>query len=382
MNSVKLNAFFESTLAAAFVAVLMMTSVQMQAQTETVLYRFTGGVDGIYPDSTLVRDANGNLYGTTPNGTVFEVALDGTERVLHTFAGGADGASPYGTLVLDAQGNLYGTTSTAGAGTKGTVFEIAADGTKTVLYAFTGGADGGAPVGGVILDSKGNLYGTTTAGGAHSFGTVFEITAAGTEKVLYSFKGGVEGAEPWGSLVADGLGNLYGTTYGLGRGTAFKIAANGTEKVLHNFMGGTDGGYPGKGLVLDAHGNLFGVTTYGGANSGGTVFEIAADGTEKVVYNFQKGKDGNTPSGPLVLDTKGNLYGTTQFGGVNGLGTVFEISASGAEKVLYSFKKKADGGVPRGGLILDATGTLYGTTERGGGVNAFDAGTVFKLTLP
>ena len=233
------------------------------------------------------------MGGAFDSGTIFEVTPPRTESVLYNFTGGTDGFHPYGGLIRDSQGNYYGTTfqgGIAGSGCNfgcGVVFKLAANGTETVLYDFAGGADGSGPIAGLVLDGQGNLYGTTVGGGnltcpGTGCGVVFKIPAAGGETVLYSFLGGSEGARPQSSLILDGQGNLYGTTYegggsncnGLGCGTVFKISATGEETVLYRFSGGTDGGTPLAGLVMDSQGNLYGTTGAGGFAGNGVVFKI------------------------------------------------------------------------------------------------------------
>jgi len=353
--------------------------------TETVLYPFAGGTDGAHP-AGLVLGADGNLYGITVNGgtsndgTVFKITPAGTESVLYSFAGGMDGTYPAG-LVLGASGNLYGTTNGGGASNDGTVFKITPAGTESVLYSFAGGTDGAHPGAGLVLGANGDLYGTTIVGGASNDGTVFRITSAGTESVLYSFAGGTDGAHPRAGLVMDASGNLYGTTNKGGTsndGTVFKITPAGTKSVLHSFAGGTDGAHPYAGLVLGANGDLYG-TTNGGETSGlGTVFKITPDGTESVLHSFNlspgERTDGAFPASRLVLGAGGNLYGTTIAGGASGRGTVFKITPAGIETVLYSFT--TDGNEPIG-LVLGAGGDLYGITVNGG---ASGHGTVFKIT--
>jgi uncharacterized repeat protein (TIGR03803 family) len=246
---------------------------------ETVLYSFTGtGGDGYGPWAGLVRDSAGNLYGTTPYGgaynwgTVFKVDPTGKETVLYSFTGGSDGGYPWAGLVRDAKGNLYGTTLF------GTVFKVDPTGTLTVLYTFTGPPDGLGPQAGLIRDSAGNLYGTTYGGGTGGYGTVFKINPQGQETVLYSFTGGVDGGRPRrSSLVRDSTGNLYGTTWLGGSsdfGVVFKLDTTGTETVLHSFSG-SDGKIPYGTLALDKAGNLYGTTYEGGAYGGGVVFKIA-----------------------------------------------------------------------------------------------------------
>ena len=197
--------------------------------------------------------------------------------------------------------------------------------TETVLYSFTGGADGGNPFAGLIKDASGNFYGTTVEGGAHGLGTVFKLAPDGTETALWSFTG-ADGSYPEGGLIMDASGNLYGTTSSGGAdgdGTVFEVALNGAETVLHSFTGGPDGKGPQAGLVMDNKGKLFGTTVFGGANGDGTVFKVTPGGTETVLYSFAGKPDGYAPSGGLIR-RNGNFYGTTAEGGTEGLGTVFE----------------------------------------------------------
>jgi uncharacterized repeat protein (TIGR03803 family) len=261
--------------------------------------------------------------------------------------------------------------------------------TETVFYNFQIGE--GNPTGPLLLDAQGNLFGTTQQYGFGS-GTVFELTAAGVENVLYTFLGGWQGSSPSGNLIRDEKGNLYGTTFQGGRwrqgclfgcGTVFKLEPTGVVRWLHHFGKGGDGAGPQSGLTADSSGNLYGTTTSGGDYSEGAVFEISPPHTEALIYSFHGFPvDGGGPIGGLVRDGNGNLFGTTYYGGTSicqiaGCGTVFEITAAGEEKVLYSFAGGIDGRQPAGGLVLDRHGNLYGTTEGGG---PFDYGTVFKVT--
>jgi len=365
--------------------------------TESVLYSFGSGTsDGTNPQAGLVMDSAGNLYGTTYAGgtngvgTVFKISPTDTETILHSFGSGTnDGINPQAGLIMDSAGNLYGTTAGGGGALGGgTVFKISADGTESILHSFVHGgtADGWNPQAGLIMDSAGNLYGTTSG----DAGTVFKISADGTESVLYAFSGTNDGFQPlYAGVITDSAGNLYGTTVsgGLGGytfGTVFKISADGTESILHSFTG-VDGGEPEAGLIMDSAGNLYGTTTSGGNASvvnSGEVFKISPAGTLSVLHYFTGGitntiTDGGYPRADLILDSDGNLYGTTSFGGQNDEGTVFKISNAGAESVLHSFAGAAtDGNEPLAGLIMDSAGNLYGTTAVGG---ANDAGTVFKI---
>ncbi|MGD0190525.1 MAG: choice-of-anchor tandem repeat GloVer-containing protein [Rhizomicrobium sp.] len=273
---------------------------------------------------------------------MFGGAANAGEKTLYSFAGGsADGAEPWGTLVADASGNLYGTTHVGGTGTQcgtggcGTVFEIAPNGMETILYNFAGGCDGAWPWAGVTLDKSSAIYGTTTAGGScdgKGHGAVFKLAPDGTETVLYSFQSASDASIPYGNLVMDKSGNLYGTTLGggtAGYGTVFKLAASGSETILHSFSRGTSDGFqPWAGLVMDKSGNLYGTTVYGGSNCDdpgcGTVFKLAPDGTETILHSFE-GSDGELPYAGLLLGEKKMLYGTTVLGGANSEGVVFSL---------------------------------------------------------
>ena len=264
--------------------------------------------------------------------------------MLYAFTGGSDGSEPYGNLVADKNGNFYGTTPFGGSNCGcGVVFKVAPDGTETVVHAFQGGADGYEPGGGVILDSNGNLYGTTTAGGGSSScgtigcGTLFKIAPDGRETTVYAFQGDNDGSVPSSSLLIDGADNLIGTTGfggtcqngGGGCGTVFKVAPDGTETVLYSFKGGSDGDVPEAGVITDKAGSLYGTTYYGGGThchglGCGTVFKLAADGTESVLFAFGN-KRGRYPAAGLLRGPHGVLYGTTTAGGTNNDGVVFKI---------------------------------------------------------
>ena len=328
------------------------------AWTETVLYSFGSQYEyDVYPVAGLIMDAEGNLYGTTTGGagadgaqgTVFELTPTGTETVLHAFIGEPDdGSGPMAQLIMDAEGNLYGTTSGGGRGERGTVFKLTPNGIETLLYSFgSQSGDGCGPYAGVIRDKKGNLYGTTAACGAYGYGTVFKLTPTGTETVLYSFNpgNGADGSGPYGGVVMDKKGNLYGTNSGGGAhnsGTVFKLTPGKkggawTETVLYSFGSqypSEDGYVPLAGLILDKENNLYGTTAYGGAypqgnGGGGTVFKLTPAGTETILHSFcaqPRCADGSNPWASLIMDKKGNLYGTTFWGGANGYGTVFKIA--------------------------------------------------------
>jgi len=328
------------------------------------------------------------------------------EKVLYSFGNGAaPQTGPYSALTSDAAGNLYGTTIELGAYGVGTVFELTpkAGGSwsEKVLHTFGSGTDGTYPLGGMIFDAAGNLYGTAQLGGANGYGIVFELMpkAGGgwTEKVLHSFASGADGQQPEGTLIFDSAGNLYGTTqYGgaYNVGTVFELrsTAGGSwaEKVLHTFGSGTDGTYPIGGVTFDAAGNLYGTAQFGGANGDGTVFELtpkAGGGwTETTVHSFDNRADGAEPVASVIFDAAGNLYGTTYSGGTYLYGTVFKLTPTGGggwtETTLHSFPNNngVDGSNPAyGSLIFDAGGNLYGTASYGGRASP-GGGTVFELT--
>jgi len=309
--------------------------------------------------------------------------------VLHSFTF-PDGARPAADLIRDSAGDLYGTTQNGGAYGNGVVFKLSPTEALTVLYSFTGGADGGKPVAGLVRDGAGNLYGTAANGGVaptgecpNGCGVVFKVSPTGTETVLHSFTG-PDGVIPYSGLVRDRAGNLYGTTANgaaSGDGVVFKLSPAGTETVLYSFTGGADGAVPVAGLMRDGAGNLYGTTQYGGASGNGVVFELircdtAPSGYDfKVLYAFTEQKDGYLPQGGVVQDAVGNLYGTASRGGYWDVGVVFKLSLTGAETILHTFNG-ADGDDPVAGLIRDSAGNLYGTTYSG----AYGGGVVFKVS--
>jgi uncharacterized repeat protein (TIGR03803 family) len=344
---------------------------------ESVLWFFgessQGGsfTDGVGPTG-MIMDGVGNLFGTTgagglyDGGTVFEYTADGTESILWNFSNGksgvhGDGKNPAAGPIEDADGNLYGTTEYGGpyyAGQSksgGTIFKLSPSGDgwiESILWSFGKGTDGRYPLASLIEDSSGNLYGTTSSGGARGAGTVFELSPSGTnwtESILWSFGNGLDGAIPQAGVIFDAKGNLYGTTSAggaSGDGTVFELsppaAGEGTwsESVLWSFGGyANDGTNPVVSLLLDGNGNLYGTTEYGGPYTvsrlghtvtGGTAFEltptVGGNWNESILWNFGNGTDGFSPEGSLIMDKFGNLYSTTFQGGIDGGGTVFEIS--------------------------------------------------------
>ena len=358
-----------------------------------VLYSFKGAPhDGAYPYFGLAA-SDGALYGSTTNGgddhycqygcgTVFSLSASGIETVLFRFDG-KDGNWPEsGVTPLD--GALYGTDV-------GSVFKVSTSGKEHRLYNFKGSPDGSTPH--ALTSLYGILYGPTQFGGnngcghtsTQGCGTIFQLGASGAEKVLYAFKGGSDGSWPIGSLLYTS-GAFYGTTNGgggstnckWGCGTVFALTTGGSERIVYSFNGGSDGAYPVAGLIA-LHGVLYGTTSFGGSGCGstgcGTVFAVSASGSERIIYRFKGGTDGSLPWYGSLVSIKGKLYGTTQYGGANGDGTIFEVSASGKERVLYSFKGAPDGANPFGGLT-DMKGMLYGTTANGGS-NGY--GTIFQI---
>jgi uncharacterized repeat protein (TIGR03803 family) len=415
-----------TTLLSALVLVPAVVVAQAPSPRFEMLHAFNGS-DGNFVEAGVTLDAAGNIYGATwfggdlncsldqnGCGVVFELNAAGKlKKELNEF-NGSDGALPssLGILSRDVQGNLYGTTnyggdlSYCGGEGCGTVFKIDKTGHETVLYAFTGSnGDGAYPEGGVILDESGNLYGTTNNGGAVNAGTVFKIDKAGHETVLHSFteSSNGDGAAPDNNLVEDAAGNLYGTTFAggitggpcgalSGCGTVFKIDKAGHETVLYAFTGSNgDGNEPDCRLVFDKEGNLYGTTILGGigVSGSGTVFKLTKNGKETwketILYKFT-GTDGDQPSGSIVFDGAGNLYGTTYYGGSFGYGTVFKLTKAQKEKetVLHNFSGGKDGNGPVMGVVIDNAGSLYGTTQIGGdlgcsGGRGSGCGVVFKI---
>jgi uncharacterized repeat protein (TIGR03803 family) len=405
----------------------LQSALAWAGSTEQVLLAFNY-FDGAQPFSgSLVFDSAGNLYGTTsfgynpacPEGcgTVFELTPGSngtwTHTILHGFKGGSDGFQPDGTLIFDAAGNLYGVTSHGGNESCptgcGTVYKLApgADGKwiKSILHSFSG-QDGAFPLGGLTLDSAGNLYGTTWQGGSYQScpqsgcGVVFKLTPGRhgqwTETVLLAFNGS-DGSQPSGTLSFDASGNLYGVTPeggnytacpSVGCGVVFELApgtkGQWTETVLHAFSG-RDGFAPIGTLVFDVAGNLYGATSNIG-ESYGMVFELSpgTGGTWTLtVLHVFTGKTAEYPTG-VTLDAKGNLYGTTAESST-GDGIVYVLTGiSGGKpdfKILHFFNAN-DGNSPQAAPILDAAGNLYGTTFWGGNLNdcANGCGVVFEIT--
>jgi len=392
---------------ALLAAVLSAGPAGAQTYSETLAHVFTGP-DGSFP-GTLLAGSGGNFYGTASggpydSGEIYKISKTGALTVFYTFGPPPDGSSP-GGLIQDPAGNLYGVTVNGGTHSDGTIFKLDPAGKETVLYNFAGGSDGRQPTS-LIRDAAGNLYGTTYEGGTAGLGTVFKFSAAGVESVLHSFTGPPDGETPSDGLVRDTAGNLYGVTvyggspptcYSSGCGTIFEITARGQEIVLYNFTDGSDGENPNGGMIRDGAGNLYGTTLNGGSGDGGyccgTLFKLSPKGKLTVLYAFYD--NGTFPLGGLIRDSAGNLYGTTWMGGAGpcsyggfyyyGCGSVYELSSSGQESMLYGFMGAPDGEYPSSTLVRDAAGNLYGVASEGGDAACdppYGCGTVFKLTPP
>src|SRR5258706_15850805 len=397
------SAVHGALLVAVLSAMLLIAARSAHAQTETVLYNFTGGTDGADPLSGLTSDAKGNFYGTAYEGglgagTIFELSPNGSggwnETVLHSFNGGLnigpDGAGPIGPVIFDRVGNLYGPTKVCGTDyadcSYGTVFELSPVGatwneTIPLSCSCTDPASTGIfPVNGLIIDAAGNLYGTTSASGPYS-GYVFDLSPSDggwPEQLLYA-------TSPISGLTMDASGNIFGAT----SSTVFELSPTGyaswNSTVIHTFAcPRTDGTIAVGTRVLDQSGNIYGTTYAGGAMNYGTVYKLSLGGNgawaEKILYSFKSGTDGSNPAAGIVLDALGNIYGTTTLGGGTNNGTGFELAAQGNSHydplVLWTFSG-TDGASPNGSLVLDSAGNLYGTTALGG---SSGAGTVFEVS--
>jgi hypothetical protein len=437
-------------------AMLMVTTNASAEWNEKVLYSFQGGSDGYTPAGGVVFDKAGNLYGAnswggsggcpSPGcGTVFELSPptqtggSWTETTIYAFQGvlGSvkDGLTPESGVIIDQEGNLYGTTSLGGDGPCillgsatgcGAVYELSPPKQKggqwmeTILYSFQGGTDGYFPMGDLVFDKQGNLYGATWFGGGKgntcnqyyggNCGTVFKLSppkekdGKWTEKILHSFAGGTDGANPNGYSVLDRSGAVYGLTFSGGGqschcyGTAFKLKPSTkggawSEELLHSFdRTNSDGGNPMAGVILDLKGNLYGTTLNGGPGGGGIAFQISAPSSksghwkEAILYGFSKNGKGVNPEAPLLFDSKGDLYGTANDSGEAYYGTVFRLSPrekneAWTSSLLYGFAGAPDGAQPAAGLVFDAAGNLYSTTTQGGtGACSGGCGTVFEVS--
>jgi uncharacterized repeat protein (TIGR03803 family) len=370
------------------------------ASSPQVIYSFSGGSDGEYTDTELVVDDAGNLFGTSVQGgtfgggAVFELSPSGsgwTHTVLYNFTGGVDGGEPYKGVTLDAHGNLYGTAVTGGGGPCeggcGVVYELTNSGgvwTQSVIHAFKG-SDGSGPGSPAVLDTQGNLYGTTPTGGANGFGVIYEMkpgSGGWSFKVIHTFTGGLDGLGGSASrMLLDAAGNLYGVnTVGgaTGFGNVYKLtrsAGSWNLTTIYSFQDQPDGASPYGGVIFDKDGSLYGTTYYAGANDVGTVYKLTRSNgswTESVLYSFKGGSDGDSPISTLVADAKGNLYGTTSDGGAAkcGCGTIFKLTRSvggnWTESVVYRFPGAPKAGFAYNGIVSDGKGNFYGATVHGG----------------
>jgi len=385
----------------------------MHAQTYTILHNFTGGADGAAPTTGLTMDARGDLFGTANTGgrgscissgcgTVFKLSRAGSGWIfnpIYAFQGGNDAAGPYGRVSFGSDGTLYGSTVGGGInacpGGCGTVYHLQPSPTaceaalcpwnESVLYRFQGGTDAFYPTGDLAFDSTGAIYGTTYIGGTGGPGTVWKLTPSGgnwTESIVWNFTGsGSDGGNPYGGVVFDNSGNLYGTSSAASnsQGAVWKLSPSGsgwTEQTLHDFQGGSDGGSPAAGLIF-VNGNLYGATE-AGPNQAGVAFQLTPSGGGWSFSPISGLPTGTGPFGRLVADSAGNLYGATQ-GGDGDYGAVFKLTPSGGTwtmTVLHHFTG-SDGNTPYGSLVIDSSGNLYGTTLQGG---TYNQGVVFEIT--
>ena len=383
----------------------------VKASTTEVIYSFAGEGDGEYIDSDVATDAAGNLYGTSVlvgdfgGGTVWQLSPVGdgwVHTVLYSFTGGADGGEPYKGVTLDAAGNLYGTAVTGGSGSCeggcGVAYKLTKSGTtwtQSVIHAFTGGDDGSGPGSRVALDKGGNVYGMTPTGGANGLGTIYEIhpkrNGDWALRVIHTFTGGSDGTSgSAGKMLLRG-GHIYGavTAGGTnGSGNVFELTPTRIGewgfKILYSFQGAPDGIFPYGALLFDAAGNLYGTTYYGGTNGLGAVYKLSptdsGEWNETVLYSFKAGTDGNSSISNLVSDAAGNLYGTTSEGGL-GSGTIFKLTpgqnGTWTESIPHSFQGSPDGAFPYAGMVGGSAGSFYGATVHGGDDGE---GSIYKFT--
>ena len=406
-----MNALNQLNKAATLLFVLGLSLTTATATTTDVIFSFEED-EGEYADTDLETDSAGNIYGTTVlggdfgSGTVFKLRHTPTgwrQRVLYSFTSGADGGEPYKGVTLDREGNLYGTAVSGGSGSCeggcGVVYKLTNSGgtwTQTVIHAFTGGEDGSGPGARVTLDRDGNVYGMTPTGGRYGFGTIYrihqELDGDWRFNVIHAFTGGADGATGSAGRMIFHRGALYGAataggTYG--SGVVFKLTPTGRGKwdfrTIYSFRGQPDGSFPYGALLFDNLGNIYGTTYYGGDNGIGTVYQLSprnaiTEWNESVLYSFQEGTDGNSPISNLVADTLGNLYGTTSEGGL-GSGAIFKLTPDGGgnwtETVVHAFEGPPDGGFSYNGMVVDKFGNFYGATVHGGNDND---GSVYQFT--
>ncbi len=398
---------------AILLALIIVATPAASAQTYKVLYNFTGGADGANQTAGLTIDGSGNLYGTTCSygGTVFRLSRSSSGWVfstLHTFNGGSDGFCPSSRPLLAQDGTQYGATVSGGGGCGtggcGAVYHMRPSAAAlapwydTVIYRFPGNnpEDQSSPLGDLIFDQAGNLYGTTNRGGDKHIGSVYELMYLGywLETDLYSFQGSGDGGFAGGGVIFDRSGNLYGVTLSGGHGgagTVYQLSPSGSgwkETTLYSFTGGNDGGDPTGGLFMDSSGNLYGTTESGGSDGGGTVFELTPGNggwAFNTLYSFSGQGSWPGPWAKPTMDAAGNLYGTTHGDGAYSNGSVFKLTPSPSGWTytsLHDFTGGSDGGSPQSSIVFDANGNLYGTTYSGGTGDCYGqgCGVVFEIT--
>lgn len=389
----------------------VVATMTAQGPTFEVIFSFTGGTDGANPTAVVTADKLGHLYGTASHGGIYgygtvvrlkQAGSGWATAPLYSFTGGNNGGYPVDAVTIGPDGSIYGPSPTPSGGNYGIVFNVKpgprpptsvfGGWTEFVLHTFTGlHNDGAEPLGAVVFDQGGNLYGTTESDGVCGHGTVYELTPSGNGwllGLLHVFCSSGDGESPTSGVIFDKKGNLYGTTYGGGQfgfGTAFQLTPSGagwTENILYSFSGGADGGLPSGGLVFDQSGNLYGTTSQGGKNNGGTVFMLMPSNGSwalTTLYSFTATNlDGN--SGNLVLDSAGNLYGTRKYEGIYGEGAAFKLTHSNGGwtySSLHDFTGGSDGANPLDGLIFNTDGNLYGTAYGGG---SYSNGVIYGVT--
>jgi hypothetical protein len=397
-------------LAAILAAVLLCANFAGANSLDKILYSFPGGSDGASPIGTMIFDNAGNLFGlaggggANNNGVVFKLTPSGTggwtESVIYNFL---YPNYPGSTLIFDSSGNLYGTFPGGGSAGCGAIYQLTPEQlapqpgghwTENILFSFPCETKGAYPVGLAFDPVTGNLYGTASSGGTVNDGTFFELTpvvgGGWSFSVIHTFGFGYDGKSPNGPLTLDSAGNIYGTT-NLGgnynNGTVFKLT-HGTNgwmgKVLYDFTGGDNGAYPLAGVIFDQQGNLYGSTQQGGDDDVGVVYQLTPTKGKwsiQVIHNFTGGLDGGNPTSfNLAIDSAGNLYGETLFGGLYGYGNAYELTPTTGgewtETTLHSFADTSDGEYPEGGLTLNSSGKLFGTAG-GGGIDGY--GVVFEI---
>ena len=367
------------------------------AQTFTVLHAFTGSPDGSQPQFGVILDRQGNVFGNTwaggcttgcdGGGTIYKIDTTGTESVLYAFGNVPNDAfHPNSQLLIDGLGNLYGVTQNGGSSGHGcqgpgcgTGYRIAPDGTETILFNFPSAGLTQLPNGPLLL-GVGGVYGTADGLADSEDGAVYKFDGAGIS-VLHQFTGGSDGAWPFYGLTQDASGNLFGVTYKGGAhnfGTVFKIDPSGVKTNLHDFSGGAgDGAYPDGTLTLDGLGSLYGVTYGGGSSKVGVLYQLAADGTLTVLHSFTGGGHAAHPGGALISDSVGGFYGYATAGGGHAAGTIYHLDSAGNETTVHAFTGTTDGSGPNG--LNTYNGALYGTTLSGGDPTC-NCGVVFKVT--